>query len=151
MSTQSATHGLSRRGLLGAAAALAAVGSGTAHATPAEVDDFLKKATGGAAMKDGKIVLEVPQIAENGASVPFTVKVESPMTEKDYVKEIHVAAEANPLPGVVTYRFTPASGRAEAQARMRLAKTQKITAVAVMSDGTVYRTQQEVKVTVGGC
>jgi sulfur-oxidizing protein SoxY len=106
---------------------------------------------GDAAMQDGRIGLELPQIAENGNTVPISFEVDSPMSESDYVKAVHVFAEKNPLPNVATFHFTPRSGKARASTRMRLAKTQNIVAVAEMSDGSVYMAKTEVKVTIGGC
>ena len=67
------------------------------------------------------------------------------------VKAVHVFADGNPLPGVVTYRFTPACGKAAASTRMRLAQTQNIVCVAEMSNGALYTAKANVKVTIGGC
>lgn len=122
-----------------------------AHATAEAVEAEIKKLYADKKVASGKIKLDVPQIAENGLVVPVTVDVESPMTEADYVKAIHIYADGNPLPGVVTYRFTPASGKASISFRMRLAQTQNIVCVAEMSNGSVYSTKSEVKVTIGGC
>jgi len=122
-----------------------------AYATAEAVEAEIKKLYADKKVASGKIKLDVPQIAENGLVVPVTVDVESPMTEADYVKAIHVYADGNPLPGVVTYRFTPASGKASISFRMRLAQTQNIVCVAEMSNGSVYSTKSEVKVTIGGC
>lgn len=134
-----------------AAAAIAALPRTATAATPAEVDDLIKKLSGGAVPKDGKVSLKLPQIAENGNTVPFTVVVDSPMTADNYVKTIHILAEANPVPSVASFHLTPRSGKAEVSMRMRLAKTQDIRALAVMSDGSVHMAKQEVKVTIGGC
>ena len=122
-----------------------------AEATPAAVEAELKKLIGDRKPLDGKIKLDLPAIAENGLVVPLNVDVESPMTEADHVKAVHVFAEGNPLPGVATFRFTPASGRASASTRIRLAQTQEIICVAEMADGKVHMAKQEVKVTIGGC
>jgi len=111
----------------------------------------IKERIGDAATQDGRIGLELPQIAENGNTVPIAFEVDSPMSESDYVKAVHVFAEKNPLPNVATFHFTPRSGKARASTRMRLAKTQNIVAVAEMSDGSVYMAKTEVKVTIGGC
>ena len=111
----------------------------------------IKEHIGDAATQDGRIGLELPQIAENGNTVPISFEVDSPMSESDYVKAVHVFAEKNPLPNVATFYFTPRSGKARASTRMRLAKTQNIVAVAEMSDGSVYMAKTEVKVTIGGC
>ena len=101
--------------------------------------------------KEGKVTLKAPEIAENGNAVPLTVSVDSEMSEKSYVKALYVAADGNPNPGVAIYEFTPMSGKAEVQMRIRLAQTQKLVAVAEMNDGTLYTASREVKVTIGGC
>ncbi len=111
----------------------------------------IKEHIGDRATKDGRISLELPQIAENGNTVPITIEIDSPMTESDYVKAVHVYAEKNPFPRVASFFFTPRSGKARASTRMRLAKTQNVVAVAEMSDGSVYMAKTEVKVTIGGC
>ena len=111
----------------------------------------IKKLYGDKKFDSGKIKLDVPEIAENGLVVPVNVEVESPMTEQDYVKAVHIFADGNPAPDVVTYRFTPACGKASASTRMRLAQTQNIVCVAEMSDGKLYMAKANVKVTIGGC
>jgi sulfur-oxidizing protein SoxY len=122
-----------------------------AFASPEGVQKLMAELTGGKTPAEGKVKVDMPQIAENGNAVPVTVTVESPMTDKDYVKAVHIVAEANPDPGVATFNFTPASGKAQVSTRMRLARTQNIVAVAEMSDGTFYTGKTEVKVTIGGC
>ncbi len=111
----------------------------------------IKKLYGDKKMDAGKIKLDVPEIAENGLVVPVNIEVESPMTDTDYVKAVHVFADGNPLPGIVTYRFTPACGKASASTRMRLAQTQNIVCVAEMSNGNLHMAKANVKVTIGGC
>lgn len=111
----------------------------------------IKEHIGDAATQEGRISLELPQIAENGNTVPIAFEVDSPMSEQDYVKSVHIFAEENPQPNVATFHFTPRSGKARASTRMRLAKTQNVVAVAEMSDGSVYMAKTEVKVTIGGC
>jgi len=111
----------------------------------------IKKLYGDKKIESGKIKLDVPEIAENGLVVPINVDVESPMTDADYVKAVHVFADGNPLPGIVTYRFTPACGKASASTRMRLAQTQNIVCVAEMSNGNLHMAKANVKVTIGGC
>ena len=118
---------------------------------PAGLDDALKKIMGNAKPTEGKLVLELPEIAENGNTVPFTLSVESPMTEQEHVKAMHILATGNPQLDVATFQFTPASGKAMVASRMRLAKTQDILAVAELSDGKFLVGQRTVKVTIGGC
>lgn len=144
----------SRRDVLkaGSLAVLAAVlAPHMAIATESEVAAALKKLYGDKKMGSGKVKLDLPQIAENGLVVPLNVEVESPMSDQDYVKAVHVFADGNPLPGVVSYHFTPECGKAAASTRMRLAKTQNVIAVAEMSNGALFTAKQEVKVTIGGC
>lgn len=113
--------------------------------------EAIKKIVGDKTPQQGRVSLELPQIAENGNTVPIAFEVQSPMTDSDYVKVVHIFAEANPSPHVASIRFSPASGRARAATRMRLAKTQNVIALAEMSNGSVYMAKTEVKVTIGGC
>lgn len=101
--------------------------------------------------QDGRIKLTMPEIAENGNTVPLGIEVDSPMTAEDHVKEVLVLASGNPSPDVAHYHFMPASGVAKADTRMRLAQTQDVIALAKMSDGSVWQTRSTVKVTIGGC
>ncbi len=129
----------------------AGLASGEAQATPEKAMAHLSKMTGGAEMKEGKVTVKLPEIAENGRTVPITISVDSPMSDGDYVKSVHVVAQGNPTPEVVSFTMSPAMGKAEVSTRMRLGKTQDVTAAAVMSDGSVYQGTANVKVTIGGC
>lgn len=148
---------IGRRALLKAAGlgAVAVAGTGLmareANATAEAAAKKLAEKTGGAAMKSGKVTLKLPEIAENGRTVPLTVSVDSPMTGDNYVKSIHVVAEGNPSPEVCSFNLTPGCGKAEVSTRIRLGKTQNVAAAAVMSDGSVYQGKRQVKVTIGGC
>ncbi len=122
-----------------------------ALATPEKVASEIKKLFGDKPLVPGKIKLDLPSIAENGLVVPLNFEVESPMTEKDYVKSVHFFAEGNPSVGVASFHFSPMSPKASAAIRIRLAKTQDIVAVAEMSSGEIYTARKEVKVTIGGC
>ena len=122
-----------------------------AFADAAATNKRLMEFTGGKTPESGKITLTAPEIAENGNTVPVSVSVDSPMTEKAHVQSVMLLAEGNPNPGVITFNFTAMSGMASATTRMRLAKTQNVVAVAKMSDGAVYMDKKEVKVTIGGC
>jgi sulfur-oxidizing protein SoxY len=121
------------------------------NAAPEQVAAEIKKLFGDKKIIDGKIKLDLPSIAENGLVVPLSFEVESPMTDKDYVKAIHFFAEGNPNPLIASFQFTPMSPKAAAAIRIRLATSQNIIAVAEMSGGEVYTARKEVKVTIGGC
>ena len=113
--------------------------------------DLINKFTGGKTAAEGRIKLDLPEIAENGNTVPMTVMVESPMSEQSHVTDVLIVADGNPRAGIVTLHFSPASGVAEANTRIRLAATQNIIAVAKMNDGSFFTATKQVKVTIGGC
>ena len=144
-----------RRKLLGTGAALAVAGffgaTGRVFATVDDVEEAIIEFSGGGAVQDGTITLTMPEIAENGNSVPVSIAVDSPMTDDNYVESVLLLAEGNPNPDVVTFHFTPASGKAMSTTRMRLAQTQRVVAVAKMSDGSLYKDTRNVRVTIGGC
>lgn len=156
MATPASSACLDRRSFLagGTAAALAlahiTLVPRPAAATPRGFKEVIKTLVGGEP-KEGKVTLKLPPIAENGNTVPLTVGVDSPMGANDYVAAIHILAEGNPAPQVCTFRLNPNCGKAEVSIRIRLAKTQIVTAVAQMADGSAYIAGAEVKVTVGGC
>ena len=130
---------------------VAALAPRLAMAKPDDVAAAIKKLYGDKKIADGKVKLEMPQIAENGNVVPMTVSVESPMTDADYVKAVHIFSEGNPIPVVATFYFTPMCGKASCSTRIRMAATQNIVAVAETSKGELYTGKTEVKVTIGGC
>jgi sulfur-oxidizing protein SoxY len=122
-----------------------------AIATREDLAIALKETFGDAPITPGKVTLELPKLAENGAIVPITVSVDSPMTERDYVKRIHLFAEKNPLPRMVEFELGPHNGRARVSSRIRIADSQQITAVAEASDGSLWSSTVQVEVTVTGC
>jgi len=126
-------------------------GPAAAQGLPPDIQAVVKTLLGDATPVEGRISLDLPQIAENGNTVPYTVRVESPMSDADNVKAVHLLAPANPLPQISSFFFTPQSGKATVSSRMRLAQTQEVLVFAEMSDGTVYAAKRSVKVTVGGC
>lgn len=146
-------HGLDRRDVLRAGAGLVTLALATparAELSPA-VREAIRDLVGEAVPVDGGITLQAPALAENGAFVPVTVAVDSPMTAADHVRAIHLIATKNPTPGIASYRLGPANGRAVVSTRIRLAEHQTIIALAETSDGTVRRAVASVRVTVGGC
>ncbi len=144
--------------LLSAAAAgavagfLSSFGPAAANTKPPTYEEVLAKVLGGAKAEDSRaLLLELPEIAENGNTVPFTVSLELAMAGKDAAKAIHLIASGNPLPAVATFRFTPLSGKATVSSRMRLAKSQDVVVIAELADGRFLMSKRSVKVTIGGC
>jgi sulfur-oxidizing protein SoxY len=120
-------------------------------ATPASMHAAIKNIVGEAPLNKGRVKIDVPALIENGNAVPFTVSCGSPMTESDHVKAIHVFTEKNPQPNVISVQLGPRAGRASVSTRIRLADTQKIVAVAQMSDGSFWSDDVEVVVTLAAC
>jgi sulfur-oxidizing protein SoxY len=145
-----------RQALMGGASAVLVLGGvglvpGRARAETNEYRDAIMAFTGGVEPETGRVHLDLPEIAENGNTVPMNVSVDSPMTAEDHCQAVLIVADGNPRPGVATFHFSPMSGRAEANTRIRLASTQNVIAVAQMSDGSYFMDTREVKVTIGGC
>jgi sulfur-oxidizing protein SoxY len=122
-----------------------------AEATPAMLTAAIRTVTGSAVVHTGKVKLEVPPLVENGNTVPMTVTVTSPMTPDDYVKSIHVFNEKNPQPNIGNFYLGPRAGRAQISTRIRLADTQKVVAIARLSDDTFWSASVDVVVTLAAC
>ncbi len=146
--------GMTRRTMVARSAASAALLASGIAIGDERIDrarTAIEKLTGERVSEDGGITLKTPSIAENGNTVPVSVAVDAPFTADHYGKAIHLFAEENPAPEVASFFFTSASGKASASTRIRLAKTQRVIAIAELSDGRILRTANEVKVTIGGC
>jgi sulfur-oxidizing protein SoxY len=141
-------------GLAGSAAMMGAVPLVTvrpAEATPAMLASAIRNVVGTAVVQTGRVKIDVPPLVENGNTVPMTVSVTSPMTSDDYVKSIHVFNEKNPQPNIGNFYLGPRAGRAQISTRIRLADTQKIVAIARLSDGSFWSTSADVVVTLAAC
>ena len=148
-----ATHrGATRREVLAAGAGLAAVLA--ARPAPAAADSMetaIREFVGKAQMRPGKVKLDIPALVENGNSVPLKVTVESPMTPEDFVRAIAIFNERNPQPNVANFHLTPRAGRAEVSTRIRLGDSQKIVAIAQLSDGSFWSDEADLVVTLPAC
>ena len=134
-----------RRDVLLLSASVAAAGlipAGAARASNGvwqAIDEF----TGGALRLEGGVLLDAPEIFDNGGAVPIRVVAEG-------ARRIALFNDGNPNPGVAEFTF----GRLvqpEATIRIRLAQSQTVYAVAEMEDGTFREASQKIAVTVGGC
>jgi sulfur-oxidizing protein SoxY len=151
-------HSTSRRQFLRAAGGVA-VGLGLgaviavepARATPAAMQEAIRKVIGSAKVSPGKVKLELPPLIENGNAVPLTVNVESPMTEAQHVKAVHVFTEKNPQPYVASFHLGPRAGRARVATRIRLADSQTVVAICQLSDGSFWSDSTSVVVTLAAC
>ncbi|HTF76111.1 MAG TPA: SoxY-related AACIE arm protein [Bradyrhizobium sp.] len=147
----------SRRRFLGLAGSTAVLGAipivtvRPVEATPAMLATAIRNVVGEAPVRIGKVKLDVPPLVENGNTVPMTVSVQNPMTANDYVKSIHVFNEKNPQPNVGNFYLGPHAGRAQISTRIRLADSQKIVAIARLSDDSFWSTSVDVVVTLAAC
>ena len=113
-------------------------------------EGLVKKVTGAAAQR-GRVTLELPVLADNGNSVPMKVSVQSPMTEADHVKTIRLLSERNPETQMAVFHLGPRAGVAEISSRVRLAGSQRVVALAEMSDGSAWIGTADVVVTLSAC
>ncbi|MCC6001626.1 MAG: hypothetical protein JJU19_12300 [Pararhodobacter sp.] len=113
----------------------------------AALDDILD----GRTAQETGIEIDAPTVAENGAQVPLTIRVDSPMTAEDHVTAIHILATQNPAPGIGSFHLTPHLTRAEVFTRIRLAEAQEFLVLAELSDGRVLQAAARANVSLGGC
>jgi sulfur-oxidizing protein SoxY len=129
----------------------AAAESATTSTAPQATLQAIRKVVGTARVNRGKVTLELPPLVENGNAVPLTVSVDSPMTQSEHVKAIHIFTEKNPLPNVVSFFLGPRAARARIATRIRLADTQTVTAICELSDGSFWSGSVDVVVTLAAC
>src|SRR4029078_8215683 len=145
----------SRRQFLGLAGSAAVLGAlpvvivRPAEATPAMLASAIQNVTDGAAVRTGKVKLDIPPLVENGNTVPMTVSVNHPMAPEEPVPRIHVFNEKNPQANIANFHLGPHNGRAQVSTRLRLADSQKIVAIARLSDGTVWSASVDRVVSMG--
>ena len=124
---------------------------GSASATPAMLEEAIRNVIGESNLQKGRVTLDVPPLVENGNAVPVTIIVESPMSEADHVKAIHVFNEKNPQPHVITVALGPRAGKARVATRIKLADAQRVVGIAEMSDGSFWTGEANVVVTIAAC
>lgn len=140
-----------RRLLVALASLLGLYGWPIARASRLDAQLAMNKIINARPVEDGGILLDIPPLIENGNSVPIQVEVLRPMSSSSYVRAIHLVAEENPLPNVLSVYLSPQLGRAKLATRIRLATTQRVWAIAETSDGTFMRTYANTTVTTAAC
>ena len=123
----------------------------SASATPAMLEEAIRNVVGESNLQRGKVTLDVPPLVENGNAVPLTIIVDSPMSEAEHVKAIHVFNEKNPQPKVISVALGPRAGKASVATRIKLADAQRIVGIAEMSDGSFWSGEANVIVTIAAC
>ena len=145
---------LNRRSFLmrsGAVAAIAVLPVAPAMATPESLQAAIREVVGDKKLNAGKVTLDIQPLVENGNTVPMKVAVESQMTEADHVKTIYVFTEKNPQPHVIEAHLGPRAGRASIAAHIKLADSQRVIAIAALSDGSFWTAAVDVIVTIAAC
>jgi sulfur-oxidizing protein SoxY len=142
---------MNRRIFVLSAGAASGLTSFNALATVADATQAADKIVGHQKVSMGRVTLVIPPLVENGNLVTMKVSVESPMTKADHVQAIHIVAEGNPLPNVVSFYLSPRAGRAEVTTRIRLGDSQRVRAIAHMSDGSFWQGDAETLVTLAAC
>ena len=134
-----------------AAPALAQLPPNVAAMRKAALEEAIRKVTGGAPVKSGRVKIDMPPLIDNGNAVPVEITVDSPMTAADHVCTIHFFTEKNPQPNVIGATLGPRAGRARIATRARIADTGQVIALAQMSDGSFWMERIEVVVTLSAC
>jgi sulfur-oxidizing protein SoxY len=147
-------HTPRRRRFISVLAGLAAaplLPKGAAHAAENDLGPVITKVTGGRPLREGRVLVDTPRLADNGHSVPLKLAVESPMTADDHVRSITLLSDRNPRPVIATYHLGPKAGKAIVATRVRLNGTQRLLAIAQLSDGTHWSGTADVIVTESAC
>jgi sulfur-oxidizing protein SoxY len=101
---------------------------------------------------DGKDVVRVylSTRADDASTVPVAVKAQIDQTPGQYIKQVYLIVERNPSPAAGIFQFTPDSGRAQVETRLRFEDFSFVRAVAETNDGKLYMASRWVKA-AGGC
>jgi sulfur-oxidizing protein SoxY len=83
--------------------------------------------------------------------VACSVQVDSPMSEADHVRAVHLLLGRNPKPWAITVAMRPGMPLARFDTRIRLAGSSRVLAVAEMSDGSLWSGHADVQVTLSAC
>ena len=126
-------------------------GAAQENAHISTTDPLVFSFTKGRPVRAGRVRLELPPIADNGHSVAMTVRVDSPMTQAEHVRSVHLIAEKNPVREMAVFFLGPHSGRAEVGSRIRLNGSQRLVAIAELSDGTFWSDAVQIEVREAAC
>ena len=108
------------------------------------VDDVVKLLGGAAPQESDQVMLNGPEIAENGAVVPLEISSKLPNSES-----IAILIEKNPNTLAATFTIPPGT-LPDIQTRVKMNETCNVFAL-VKSEGKFYYAAKEIKVTLGGC
>jgi sulfur-oxidizing protein SoxY len=117
------------------------------------VDATIKRLFGNRTISsgEGRIKLELPQIAEDGGNVGISVETNLPASGPTHVRSVYLISDKNRLPMLAKFTFAPESGKAFVATSVRLATTTDVRAIVEMNDGALYGVSRHVRVTISGC
>ena len=96
------------------------------------------------------LALEAPARAIDAAVVPIAIRSRWPQNAATHVRKLYLIIDANPSPISAIFAFTPESGRADVETRVRVDDYSHVRAIAETSDGKLFMTTRFVKAS-GGC
>lgn len=99
---------------------------------------------------DGLVALDAPERAYDAAIVPIAIKTNLLQTASRYIDKVYLVIDHNPSPIAAEFEFTPLSGRAEIETRVRIDEYTFVRAIAETNDGKLYMATRFVKA-AGGC
>jgi sulfur-oxidizing protein SoxY len=99
----------------------------------------------------GEVVsLRAPARAQDASTVPIAISTRTGQTAERYVSKLYLIIDQNPSPVAAIFTFTPDSGRADIETRVRVEDYTWMRAVAEMNDGRLFMAARYVKA-AGGC
>ncbi len=99
---------------------------------------------------DELIVLDVPKRAQDAALVPVSITAQVPQTDERYIKTVYLIIDKNPGALAGKFHFTPNSGRADLEFRVRVDAYSPVRAIAELNSGELYMSRRFIKAS-GGC
>ena len=114
----------------------------------------LRMAAGGTAgrvPRFGRLVLDIPRLADNGNAIPLRISLTGLVAPGAELRSIRLYSEKNPVPLMAHFEFPVPPARADADARVRLAGTQRIAAIAELANGDLHAAVADVDVTISAC
>jgi sulfur-oxidizing protein SoxY len=142
-----------RRALLAAGGALVVLRVTRVRAAADELPQLADLADylAGRVPRFGRLALDIPRLADNGNAVPLRISMTGLFASGAELRSIRLYSEKNPVPLMARFDFPVPPARADVDARVRLAGTQRIAAVAELANGELHAAVADVDVTISAC
>ena len=140
-----------RRALIAGAAALPFVALRAQAQTPGPEVPAYRAFLAGRTAQTGRLVLDIPRLADNGNLVPVRIAMPGPFAPGAEVRSLHLFSEKNPVPQMAAFHFPAPQPRVEVESHVRLAGTQRLAAVATLADGSLHAAFADVVITLSAC